>query len=258
MGPERGLHGSPPMADLAAPTVLPIFPLTGSLLLPGSFLPLNIFEPRYRNLVADAVGEPGLGSGQELKEPPEGGQPYIGMIQPVVPRPDNRGPIEDVLDHPELYKVGCAGRIERCEPQPDGRYHILLRGMCRFRVREELDLDTGARGGRGYRRVVADYSEFLADLTEPTYNLHPGRLLRAARELGENHGFAFELDVLSALPGIVLLNGLAAALPFSPPEKQALLEAAGPAEREELLLLLMGMGVDANALDESYTPPTLH
>lgn len=250
------MHDISPMAELAAPTVLPIFPLTGSLLLPGSFLPLNIFEPRYRNLVADALGESERGSGGERKEPPEGGQAYIGMIQPVVPRPDNRGPIEDVFDNPELYKVGCAGRIERSEPQPDGRYQILLRGMCRFRVREELDLDT--RKGGGYRRVVADYSEFLADLTEPTYNLHPGRLLRAARELGENHGFAFELDVLSALPGIVLLNGLAAALPFSPPEKQALLEAAGPAEREELLLLLMGMGIDANALDESYTPPTLH
>jgi Lon protease-like protein len=239
------------MAELTAPTVLPIFPLTGSLLLPGSFLPLNIFEPRYRNMVADA-----LAAGEAAGEGPGAGLGYIGMIQPVVPRPDNRGPIEQVLEHPEVYKVGCAGRIDRCEPQPDGRYHILLRGICRFRVREELDLDT--RKGGGYRRVVADYSEFLADLTEPTFNLHPGRLLRAARELGERHGFAFEHDVLSALPGIVLLNGLAAALPFSPPEKQALLEAAGPAEREELLLLLMGMGVDANALDESYTPPTLH
>ncbi len=245
------------MAELAAPTVLPIFPLTGSLLLPGSFLPLNIFEPRYRNMVADAMGGEGLD--QEQKEPKgsaDGQPPYIGMIQPVVPRPDNRGTMEALLENPELYKVGCAGRIERYEPQPDGRYHILLRGMCRFRVREELAVDDSTGGG--YRRVVADYSEFLSDLTEPTFNLHPGRLLRATREFGERHGFAFELDVLSALPGIVLLNGLAAALPFSPPEKQALLEAAGPAEREELLLLLMGMGIDANALDESYTPPTLH
>lgn len=238
------------MAELTAPTVLPIFPLTGSLLLPGSFLPLNIFEPRYRHMVADAMS---AAEDRAAGERQGAGQGYIGMIQPVVPRPDNRGPIEQVLEHPEVYTVGCAGRIDRCEPQPDGRYHILLRGLCRFRVREELDLHEG-----GYRRVVADYSEFLADLTEPTFNLHPGRLLRAARELGERHGFAFEHDVLSALPGIVLLNGLAAALPFSPPEKQALLEAAGPAEREELLLLLMGMGVDANALDESYTPPTLH
>jgi Lon protease-like protein len=253
------------MAELAAPTVLSIFPLTGSLLLPGSFLPLNIFEPRYRNMVADAMGGEGLD--REQKEPKggqDGQQPYIGMIQPVVPRPDNRGTMEELLDNPELYKVGCAGRIERFEPQPDGRYHILLRGMCRFRVREELvdvrdapEAPGGSAGG-GYRRVVADYSEFLSDLTEPTFNLHPGRLLRAAREFGERHGFAFELDVLSALPGIVLLNGLAAALPFSPPEKQALLEAAGPVEREELLLLLMGMGIDANALDETYTPPTLH
>ncbi|HEX2642724.1 MAG TPA: LON peptidase substrate-binding domain-containing protein [Thermoanaerobaculia bacterium] len=234
------------MAEQPTAPVLRIFPLTGSLLLPGSFLPLNIFEPRYRSLVAGALaespGEPGT---------PEG-KAYIGMIQPLVPRPDNRGPIETVLENPELYRVGCAGRIDRCEPQPDGRYHLLLRGICRFRIREELELEDG------YRRVVPDYSEFQHDLTEPTFNLHPGRLLRATREFGERHGFAFELDVLSALPGIVLLNGLAAALPFSPPEKQALLEAHGPAEREELLLLLMGMGIDAHAMDESYTPPTLH
>jgi Lon protease-like protein len=165
MGPERSLHDFASMAELAAPTVLPIFPLTGSLLLPGSFLPLNIFEPRYRNMVADAMG--GTGLDREQKDPrvgQDGQQPYIGMIQPVVPRPDNRGTMEDLLENPELYKVGCAGRIERFEPQPDGRYHILLRGMCRFRVREELELDESREGG-GYRRVVADYSEFLADLT---------------------------------------------------------------------------------------------
>lgn len=104
------------------PEILPVFPLTGTLLLPGNFLPLNIFEQRYGNMVADAMA----------------GERTIGMIQPLVPRPDNWGMPEEVFDQPELYAVGCAGRIERCEPQPDGRYLVLLKGVSRFRVREEL------------------------------------------------------------------------------------------------------------------------
>src|SRR6185369_17820643 len=90
-----------------APLVIPVFPLTGTLLLPGTLLPLNIFEPRYRNMVADAIDE-------------EHSEKHIGMIQPFVPRQDNWPALDLPPDNPELYTVGCAGRIERCEPQPDG------------------------------------------------------------------------------------------------------------------------------------------
>jgi uncharacterized protein len=225
------------MAD-ALPQTLPVFPLTGSLLLPGNFLPLNIFEPRYRNMVADAVA----------------GEPYIGMIQPVVPRQDNR-PSMDLafeVERPELYLVGCAGHIDRCEPQDDGRYLLLLRGISRFRIREELPLH------RGYRRVVADYSEFLADPGETAVSLDPSRVMNTLPAFSAAHGFAFDLDLLGSLPGVSLVNGLAVALPFLPAEKQALLEAAGPAEREELLLTLLGMGLDPRAIEGEYVPPTLH
>lgn len=224
--------------ETPAPSVLPLFPLTGSLLLPGTLLPLNIFEPRYRNLVADALDE----------------GKHIGMIQPVVPRLDNFGAMEPLLleDPPQLYGVGCVGRIDRVELQPDGRYEIVLRGICRFRIREELP------ERRGYRRVSADYTGFLRDVTEPQVSLDPSRMLGALRAFGEAHSLELDFGLLGALPGISLLNGLAVALPFRPEEKQALLEADGPMEREQLLLALMGMGLEPLSTDEYYSPPTVH
>lgn len=219
-----------------APPIIPVFPLTGSLLLPGNCLPLNIFEPRYRNMVADALEE---------------GR-HIGMIQPLTPRQDNWVDLAQAPENPVLYSVGCVGRIEECEPQPDGRYLILLRGLSRFRTKSELPLK------RGYRRVAADYSGFEADLRELEVMMNPSRLLRALQGFGEKHGLEFDFDLLASVPGVSLVNGLSVALPFRPAERQALLEAAGPMDREELLLTLMGMGIEPVAADDYYSPPTLN
>jgi Lon protease-like protein len=177
------------------------------------------------------------------------------MIQPLMPRQDNRQPLvapEELSDSPELYTVGCAGRIEQCDPQPDGRYLILLKGISRFRVAEELPLH------RGYRRAVADYSAFGCDLREPEMPLDAARALSALQAFGRAHGLSFDFDLLASLPGVSLVNGLAVALPFLPAEKQALLEAAGPEARLELLLTLMDMGLDAEPPADYYAPPTLH
>lgn len=219
-----------------APAVIPVFPLTGSLLLPGNLLPLNVFEPRYRNMVEDALA---------------GGQ-HIGVIQPFVPHQDNWVETAESAGSPELYPIGCVGRIERSEQQTDGRYVILLRGVSRFRIVQELPLH------RGYRRVEADYSGFPGDGREPASLLDPSRILYALHSFAETHSMEFDFDLLGSLPGVILLNGLAAALPFQPAEKQALLEASGTLEREELLLTLMGMGFDTMSTDEYYTPPTVH
>jgi Lon protease-like protein len=226
------------MAETVLPEIIPVFPLTGSLLLPGNLLPLNIFEPRYRAMVADAL------EGEQL----------IGMIQPLTPRQDNwvanvEGPDPD---NPEIYRIGCLGRIEECEPQDDGRYLIVLRGVSRFRIREELPRP------RGYRRVLVEYAEFQRDLDELNVFLNPSRMMRALRAFGDKHDLEFDYDLLASVPGISLLNGLSVALPFGPAEKQALLEAADPAEREELLLTLMGMGIEPLSIDEYYSPPILN
>ena len=226
------------MPATTLPETIPVFPLTGSLLLPGNLLPLNIFEPRYRNMVADAL---------------EGGQ-YIGMVQPLTPRQDNWvADAEDPdPDNPEIYRIGCLGRIEECELQDDGRYLIVLRGISRFHIQEEL-----ARP-RGYRRVRVDYSDFQRDLDELNVFLNPSQMMRALRAFGEKHDLEFDYDLLASVPGISLLNGLSVALPFRPAEKQALLEAADPAVREDLLLTLMGMGIEPLSTDEYYSPPVLN
>ncbi|HEV8583065.1 MAG TPA: LON peptidase substrate-binding domain-containing protein [Thermoanaerobaculia bacterium] len=220
----------------AAPEIIPIFPLTGSLLLPGNLLPLNVFEPRYRNMVADALK----------------GEKRIGMIQPLVPRQDNWVDLAQQPENPALYSVGCLGRIDECEQQPDGRYLVVLRGLYRFRMQQELPLH------RGYRRVLADGSEFQSDRDELDVLVNPARLMRALRAFGEKHELEFDYDLLASVPGISLLNGLSVALPFRPAEKQALLEAVDPAEREELLLTLMGMGIEPLSSDEYYSPPVLN
>ncbi len=225
------------MADTPEPpNHVPVFPLTGSLLLPGNLLPLNVFEPRYRNMVADAL---------------EGGR-HIGMIQPLVPRQDNWVEAAQEPDTPELYRVGCLGRIDDCERQEDGRYLVLLRGVCRFRVQRELPMH------RGYRRVEADYSGFERDLDELQVVLNPAQIMRSLRAFGEKHELEFDYDLLSSVPGISLLNGLSVALPFRPAEKQALLEAEDPVVREDLLLTLMGMGIEPLSTDEYYSPPALN
>ncbi len=226
-------------ADPELPAELPIFPLTGSLLLPGNWLPLNIFEPRYTAMVEDALE----------------GASVIGMIQPVVPRKDNNpgsvGPDPLLVDpeHPDVYSIGCAGHIERCEPQDDGRYLVLLKGVCRFRVEEELE------NHRGYRRVRAGYGEFRDDLEEPEALLDPDPILHALREFARSRELEFDLQRLETLPGVTLLNGLAVALPFTPGEKQALLEADGPDERRDLLLSLMGMGFTPGDEGLQSAPP---
>jgi uncharacterized protein len=261
-------------SDDLLPAALPVFPLTGSLLLPGNWLPLNVFEPRYRNLVEDATGKrperqrrgrrggagPGDGGGDggdRHREPAGGpgdrrGPGWIGMIQPRLPQQDNWPALDAAPTHPELYTVGCAGRIERCEPQPDGRYLVLLKGVSRFRVRREL------APRHGYRRVAADYAEFAADLGEPAVDLDPAPVLRALRAFGQQQGLSFDFDVLAALTGVALLNGLAVALPFPPAEKQLLLEAEGPHQRQQLLLTLMGMGVEPPGSGDYYAPPVVH
>src|SRR6202045_2744141 len=118
----------------ALPTMLPIFPLTGVLLLPRGRLPLNIFEPRYLAMTRDALA----------------GERVIGMVQPSDPRVGG--------NNPPVYPTGCAGRITSYSETDDGRFLIALTGISRFRIREELPLL------EGYRRVVPEWSEFAGAL----------------------------------------------------------------------------------------------
>ncbi len=214
------------------PRVLPVFPLTGVLLLPGGQLPLHIFEPRYRNMVADALQAGG----------------HIGIIQPLTPRQDNRPPPGAEGETPPLYEVGCAARLEGHEQAPDGRYLIRLRGLQRFRIARELPQHGG------YRRVEAEYGEFAGDSAEVVAELDNAPLLAALAVYSAEKGIAVDWEQLRPLAGAVLLTTLAMAMPYAPPEKQALLEAPTLAERERTLISLLKIGTTVDPEASHLTP----
>jgi Lon protease-like protein len=179
------------------PRVIPIFPLEGALLLPRTELPLNIFEPRYLNMIDDAL------SGDRL----------IGMIQPVHRGADKR--------KPELSGVGCVGRITTYSETDDGRYLITLTGVCRFRVRQELDIKTP------YRQIDAQWDEFADDLHPPEldHDIDRPHLTDSLRRYIAANGFSADWSAVEEAPAEALVNALSTLCPFEPEEKQALLEA---------------------------------
>ena len=201
----------------ALPGILPVFPLAGVLLLPRGRLPLNIFEPRYLAMTRDALG----------------GERLIGMIQPQDPALG--GPNSDDMN-PPLYPVGCAGRITQFSETDDGRFLITLTGVSRFRIREELPLLSG------YRRVVPDWGAFAADRdAAPRPGFDRARLVRGLKSFFAMHQISADWEAIDKAPGEHLVTSLAMACPFAPSEKQALLEAADPDGRAELLTTLVEM-----------------
>lgn len=226
---------SVPQMDL--PAVLPVFPLTGVMLLPGTVLPLHIFEPRYRAMIEDALE----------------GDRIFGMIQPFAPQDDNRGPRSGAQNSaPDLYKVGCAGYIEKWEKLEDGRFFVQLRGVNRFRFGEELELH------RGYRRVKAAYAEFPDAAADQGWQCDRSALLAALGAYGKAHGMEIKTEQAAKFSDLELVNLLGVSLPFHPAEKQALLEAPTLKDRELMLVDLLRLGGAPENEDEPTTPRTLN
>ena len=195
------------------PTLLPIFPLPSVVLFPNVFLPLHIFEPRYRQMIGDAMT----------------GDRMIGMVllQPGY---------EPHYEHtPPVYEIGCAGLMTHSERLPDGRYNIVLRGLERFRILGEESPTTKVL----YRRAL------VAPLEE--HETTPGPVLKAAREQLETRlapffsGALAERGLPRSMPDEELINALAQYLELEPIEKQALLERDGPLARCRALVELLEM-----------------
>jgi len=181
------------------------------------------------------------------------GDGVLGMMQPLVPRrEDNLGPAYEDESRPELYSVGCLGRLEEVEDRLDGQIGIVLNGWVRFRIVEELEEQWG------YRRVMADYSEFLHDLDADPEGPDPARLLAAVRKVSTVRGIDFDLELLNSLPGDVLVNALSTAFPFAPVERQALLEAPTLDQREELLFHLLMMGLKDPEVEGGLEPRSIN
>ena len=186
---------------------VPIFPLAGALLFPRTQLPLHIFEPRYRDMVRDAL------AGEEL----------IAMVQP-----------RDHKDPPGLFEVGCLGTLASCEELEDGRFNIVLQGLGRFRIQSE------AQSRTPYRIADIDRSAFDDDLEpEPLASIQRADVERESRRYADALGYSVDWESVSRLDDEMLVNGIAQIAPLDVGSKQALLEATDLADRADLLVQFM-------------------
>ncbi|MGI9484088.1 MAG: LON peptidase substrate-binding domain-containing protein [Hyphomicrobiales bacterium] len=210
------------------PKKLPVFPLTGALLLPRAQLPLNIFEPRYLQMVNDAM------SGERL----------IGMVQPAGAEAEYaEGNPEE---RPPVYPIGCAGRIISYAETPDGRILITLAGVSRFRIKDELSQ------GEPYRVCDVDFLEFESDLEIGMGENAVDRdaLMSAFRKyLDANRMDANWKEVESATTE-ALVNTLCVISPYAASEKQAMLEANTLSERAKILIALTEMALASGDLSK--------
>jgi Lon protease-like protein len=220
--------------DEPLPTAVPVFPLTGALLLPRGVLPLNIFEPRYLAMVRDAMAATGAANR------------IIGVIQPRRSGGDSG---TAAGEPPRLYEVGCLGRISDYRETEDGRILIALTGVSRFRIQAELDRTTL------YRQVMADYLGFGDDRDDPD-------ALAAAARAGledvlhaylDAKGLSADWDAVKDADDEALVTTLASVCPFDPAEKQALLEAEDLADRAATLTALMTFAQGLGGADERPT-----
>ncbi len=201
-----------PYTDISVlPGTLPVFPLTGAVLLPRGELPLNIFEPRYVAMV-DAALE---------------GDRLIGIIQPL-PAGDGETKTR------RLFRIGCAGRLTRFAETGDGRYLITLTGIARFRLGEELS------AGTPYRQFRVSYDGFEDDLLPGAGESAVDRdaMVGMLRNFAEYSKFEVDWASIDAAPTETLVNALAMMSPFGANEKQALIEAIDLKTRAETLVAL--------------------
>lgn len=196
------------------PASMPIFPLTAALLLPGGRMPLNIFEPRYLQMIDDAMG----------------GARLVGMIQPR---------LDGVLradGEPELCEVGCIGRLISLTETGDGRYLVSLQGVCRFRVASELPVRTPFR--------QCKVLPFAADLNEESdAEIDRPALLATFRAYLEANELEADWEGVSRAGNVMLVNALSMMAPYGAAEKQALLEAPDLRSRAETLIAITEMNL---------------
>jgi len=192
------------------PDTVSVFPLSAALLLPGGRMPLNIFEPRYLEMIDHALAHGRL----------------IGMVQPRLD-----GATRDDGE-PELCEVGCLGRLTSFAESGDGRYLISLQGVCRFRVASEVAVKTPFRQCR--------ITSFIGDLDPEAGAAEVDRpaLLKAFRSYLKANDLDADWESVSRAENAMLVNALSMMAPYGPAEKQALLEAPDLKSRAETLIAI--------------------
>lgn len=201
------------------PSSLAIFPLSNAVVLPGSTLPLNIFEPRYLTLLKDVMR----------------GDQLIGMVQP-----------KSNETVPTLFKVGCAARVTGYEETWDGRLNIVLTGLCRFSIKNEIP------SIRGYRVIEPDWQDYALDCAEEVDIKQENKLLLngVLRQYFTNKNFDVDWNSFADISSETLLNSLIAQLALSPEDKQMLIETQQLDARIKSFCALLEM--DSRVSDSSH------
>tara|TARA_Y100000996_G_scaffold44711_1_gene30895 strand:- start:2 stop:643 length:642 start_codon:yes stop_codon:yes gene_type:complete len=189
------------------PNILPVFPLSNFIIFPRTTVPLNIFEPRYIEMIDNSMKTNRL----------------IGMIQPKK---------SGQLKKPDLYKIGCAGKITSFNETDDGRYLIILNGICRFKIMDELNNDNL------YRECEVKYDDFLKDLNEKSEEIKFSDLnliFQNLKGLFKKQGYEINWKEIEKQSLDQTINTLSMASPFSLEEKQVLLESEDLTIRKDRL-----------------------
>ncbi len=209
------------------PSMVPLFPLPGALLLPRGQMPLNIFEPRYLAMIDDALKSHRL----------------IGVIQPDADADD----VPRLT--PALCAVGCIGRITQLAETGDGRYLLTLTGVVRFDVVEEI------RALTPYRQAKVSYNRFISDFEARAGEDRVDRtgLLRALKDFAAANELKIDWRGVNEAPNEALVNALSMMAPFGAKEKQALLEAPDLKSRADMLVAITEMELARNGSDTDTT-----
>ncbi len=189
------------------PNILPVFPLSNFIIFPKTTVPLNIFEPRYIEMIDNSMKTNRL----------------IGMIQPKK---------SGELKKPDLYKVGCAGKITSFNETDDGRYLIILNGICRFKIMDEINNDNL------YRECEVKYDDFSKDLSEKSEEIKftdLNLIFKNLKNLFKKQGYEINWNEIEKQSLDQTINTLSMASPFSLEEKQVLLESKDLNIRKERL-----------------------
>jgi Lon protease-like protein len=199
------------------PQEISIFPLANAVFFPNTILPLNIFEPRYKKMVEDALAS----------------NKIIGMIQTKE---------SDNPKKPEVFSVGCLGRIDAHTKTADGRYLLNLKGLVRFRVLDEAETNLP------YRKFRVTYDEFLDDFEKIKFNdkIDVLQLIDKARKLFKIHHLSTDWKIVEKVEPDQLINSLSMICPFSVSEKQGLLEAKTLLQRNVLINQIINFYIMGN------------
>ena len=205
------------------PQIMPVFPLQGAVMFPNTYLPLNIFEPRYLKMIDYSMSQKNR---------------LIGMIQPKISRDKN--------EHVDLYNVGCAGRIIKFEETEDSRYLITLKGVSRFNLISDIT------NKENFREAKVNWNEFTEDLNEEGSNDSFVSLKKVLKDFLRLKKMKVNMEIIEACNDYNFVDQITMICPLILEEKQLLLETKSINKRNNLLISII-----ESYLNEQNIPNTL-